>query len=322
MANVLSVIPKIYDENLLVGLDTSDDAAVYKLNENQAIINTLDFFPPMVDDPYIYGKIAAANALSDIYAMGGKPLIAMNIVCFPSCQDMGMLREILRGGYEKVAESGALLVGGHTVDDKEPKYGLSVTGIVHPNNVKANCDCKIGDVLVLTKPIGVGVFNMALKANLLTEHQYNQGVMAMEQLNKYAAESFENIEVNGVTDVTGFGLLGHAMEMVKPAELTAIIDSKSVPIIDGMVEFANMGIIPSGMYKNIDYVSPNVQMGENVDRAIKDLLYDPVTSGGLLISVPKDKVSKLIQSLKEKGTMAHSVIGEIVEKREKYIEVI
>lgn len=321
MANVLSVIPKIYDENLLVGLETSDDAAVYKLNEEQAIINTLDFFPPMVDDPYVYGKIAAANSLSDIYAMGGKPLIAMNIVCFPSCEDMGILREILRGGYDKVAESGALLVGGHTVDDKEPKYGLSVTGLVHPKNVKANCDCKIGDMLVITKPIGVGVFNMALKANLLTSEQYKEGILAMEQLNKYAAEAFEGIAVNGVTDVTGFGLLGHTLEMVKPAGLTALINSQNVPIVNGMVEFANMGIIPSGMYKNVDYISPNVKMGENVARAIQDLLYDPVTSGGLLVSVPKDQVDKFVQQLKLKGTMSHAVIGEIVEKREKHIEV-
>ena len=247
-------------ENLLVGLDTADDAAVYKLNDDMALIQTLDFFTPMVDDPYVFGQIAASNSLSDVYAMGGKPLVAMNIVCFPSCHDMDVLAEILKGGFDKVKESGALLVGGHTVDDKEPKYGLSVSGIVSPNKVLSNATAKPGDKLIITKPVGVGVLNTAMKEDLVEQHIADKVIEIMIHLNKYAAMSFEKFDVNSVTDITGFGLLGHTLEMAKASEVSIEIESKHVPIIEGAIEMAQMGIIPAGMYKNMHYVSKDVEV--------------------------------------------------------------
>ena len=301
LASVLSQLPKNENNNnLLVGLDTADDAAVYKLNDETALIQTLDFFTPMIDDPYIFGQIAAANSLSDVYAMGGKPIVAMNIVCFPSCHDMNILAEILKGGFDKVKESGALLVGGHTVDDKEPKYGLSVSGIVHPEKVLSNATARVGDKLILTKPIGVEV---------------------MVHLNKYAAKSFDYIKVNSVTDITGFGLLGHALEMAKASNVSIEINSKDVPILDGAIDMANMGIIPAGMYRNKEYISKDVNIID-VDTAIEDILYDPQTSGGLLISVKEELADKLVEDMKLNGSIEAKIIGSVKKKEEKYITVI
>ena len=278
LASVLSQLPKNENNNnLLVGLDTADDAAVYKLNDETALIQTLDFFTPMIDDPYIFGQIAAANSLSDVYAMGGKPIVAMNIVCFPSCHDMNILAEILKGGFDKVKESGALLVGGHTVDDKEPKYGLSISGIVHPEKVLSNATARVGDKLILTKPIGVGILNTAMKENLVSKEISDKVIEVMVHLNKYAAKIFDYIRVNSVTDITGFGLLGHALEMAKASNVSIEINSKDVPILDGAIDMANMGIIPAGMYRNKEYISRDVNIID-VDTAIEDILYDPQTS--------------------------------------------
>ncbi len=321
MANVLSVIPKIKHEKLIVGLETSDDAAVYKVSEDKAIILTLDFFTPVVDDPYTFGKIAAANSLSDIYAMGGEPTVAMNIVCFPECEDMMILREILRGGSDKVSESGAILVGGHTVDDKEPKYGLSVTGEVHPDKVKANSDVKIGDVLILTKPIGTGIINTAIKGEIATEEDYEEAVLVMEYLNKYPAEAMKKVDVNGVTDVTGFGLLGHVLEMAKGSKCTIEIYGNDVPMLRRAREYANMGIIPAGMYKNVDYISGDVKVEDGITQEILDVLYDPQTSGGLLISVPEEKAQELIAELKASKALCYEIVGKAVPKQDKYVVV-
>lgn len=305
----------------MVGLETSDDAAVYKLNEEMALIQTLDFFTPMIDDPYVFGQIAASNSLSDVYAMGGKPLVAMNIVCFPSCHDMNVLAEILKGGFDKVKESGALLVGGHTVDDKEPKYGLSVSGVVHPNKVLSNATAKEGDKLILTKPIGVGILNTAMKENLVDKSIGDKVVEVMIHLNKYAAMSFDKIDVNSVTDITGFGLLGHALEMAKASNVSIEIDSKEVPILDGAVDMASMGVIPAGMYRNKGYISKDVEL-INIETAIEDILYDPQTSGGLLISVKAELAEELITDMKLNGSIEAKVIGSVKSKREKYITVI
>lgn len=318
---MLSVIPKIQHDNLLVGLETSDDAAVYKISEDKAIILTLDFFTPVVDDPYTFGKIAAANSLSDIYAMGGEPTVAMNIVCFPQCEDMTILREILRGGSDKVTESGAILVGGHTVDDIEPKYGLSVTGTIHPDKVKANSDVKIGDILILTKPIGTGIINTAIKGELATKEDYDEAVLAMEYLNKYPADALKNIEVNGVTDVTGFGLLGHVLEMAKGSECTIEIDSKNVPMLKNVKTYADMGIIPAGMYKNLEYISPDVEVENGVSQSTLDVLYDPQTSGGLLISIPESDANRLVEELKKAKSLCWDIIGKAVPKKGKFIIV-
>ena len=321
MASVLTVIPKVSHEKLIVGLETSDDAAVYKVSDDKAIILTLDFFTPVVDDPYTFGKIAAANSLSDIYAMGGEPTVAMNIVCFPQCEDMAILREILRGGSDKVTESGAILVGGHTVDDMEPKYGLSVTGEVHPDKVRANSHVEVGDVLILTKPIGTGIINTAIKGEIADEQDYEEAVLVMEYLNKYPADALKTIDVNGVTDVTGFGLLGHVLEMAKGSGCTIEVDGESVPMLRNAREYANMGIIPAGMYKNLDYISPDVSVCEGVKQDILDVLYDPQTSGGLLISVPQQRASELIEELRNCKALCYDIIGRAVEKKEKYVIV-
>lgn len=320
LAKALSNLPKIESDKLIVGLDTADDAAVYKLNEEMALIQTLDFFTPVVDDPYLFGQIAATNSLSDIYAMGGKPTVAMNIVCFPSCKDMGILGEILKGGFDKVKEAGALLVGGHTVDDKEPKYGLSVSGLVHPDKVLSNAGAKDGDVLVITKPVGTGIVNTAIKADIADKSVEDEAIKIMTHLNKYAAVAFDEIDVNSVTDITGFGLLGHALEMAKASDVCIEINSEEVPIINSAIDFAKMGIIPEGMYKNMSYISDDVE-SENIEQHIMDILYDPQTSGGLLVSVEKEKADELINKMMENGSIEAKIIGSVVKKQGKYIKV-
>lgn len=303
-------------DRLLVGLDTSDDAAVYQLNDETAIIQTLDFFTPVVDDPYTYGQIAAANSLSDVYAMGGKPLTAMNIVCFPSCLPMEMLGEILRGGADKIIEAGALLVGGHTVEDQEPKYGLSVTGLIHPTKVLANATAQIGDLLILTKPLGLGVLNTAIKADIATQEQYQNAVETMVTLNKYAIEALDHLRISACTDITGFGFLGHAYEMAKGSGVSIEIDSSNVPILEGAKELAEMGIIPAGMYANKKHIEHEVKRLEPIKEVIEDLLYDPQTSGGLLIAIHQDDADEAIEALRKINKNQYAIVGKVVEKRE------
>ena len=321
MAQVLRQLPKISDENLIVGIETSDDAAVYKINEELAIIQTLDFFTPVVDDPYTYGQISAANSLSDIYAMGGEPKLAMNIVCFPSCLSTDVLAEILKGGYDKVKEAGAMIVGGHTVEDDEPKYGLSVTGFVHPDNVLANNNAKPGDVLILTKPLGLGIINTAIKGELIDEITYEKAVKIMTTLNKYAKDAINRAKgANSLTDVTGFGLLGHSFEMAMGSKVTIKINHKNVPMLEKALEYAEMGLIPAGAYSNRNYVGNNVYINKAVPKNIEDILFDPQTSGGLLISIPKEKANKLMEELKITST-EFSIIGEVFEKQEHNVVV-
>lgn len=321
MAQVLCHLPKIHDKNLLVGLETSDDAAVYKLNDHTAIIQTLDFFTPIVDDPYMFGQIAAANALSDVYAMGGEPILAMNIVCFPTCLSMDILTKILKGGADKVKEAGALLVGGHSVDDNEPKYGLSVTGIVSPDKVMSNNLAKTGDVLVLTKPLGTGILNTAIKAGMLPESLMKKAMFVMSGLNNFSAEGMKVANVNSCTDITGFGFLGHAYEMAKASNVTLLINSKDIPIIEGTIDYANMGLVPAGAYSNEKYLEGHVFFDESVPIYMKDILFDPQTSGGLLISVPKDRLKDLLDFYNEKLLTDFSVVGEVVKKEEVYLKI-
>lgn len=320
LAQVLCHLPKTYDENLIVGLDTSDDAAVYKINDELALIQTLDFFTPIVDDPYQFGQIAAANSLSDVYSMGGEPKLAMNIVCFPNCLSPDVLVEILRGGFDKVKEAGALLVGGHTVEDDEPKYGLSVSGFVDPNRVWTNSNAKPGDYLVLTKPLGVGIINTAIKGGLADKEAYEEAVKTMATLNKYAKEALDGIEVNSVTDITGFGFLGHALEMAEGSSVTIAIDYKNIPVINKTLEYARMGLVPAGAYSNRKYVGDKVKFVTDVPEEIKDVLYDPQTSGGLLVSLPKENIDLLLERLKNTPT-EYAVVGEVMEKEDKYIIV-
>lgn len=321
MAQVLCHLPKSYDDRLIVGLETSDDAAVYKISDDMAIIQTLDFFTPVVDDPYTFGQIAATNSLSDIYAMGGEPKLAMNIVCFPDCLNPSVLTEILRGGHDKVIEAGAILVGGHSVSDDEPKYGLSVTGFVHPDKVLSNSKAKPGDVLILTKPLGLGIINTAIKGELADEKSYDEAVKVMTTLNKFGKDAIDKVGgVNSITDITGFGLLGHALEMAEGSSVTMKIYHRNVPIISKAIEYAKMGLVPAGTYSNERFIGDKVYFANDVPTEYRDILYDPQTSGGLLISVEREKSEKLLKTLENSPTK-YAIIGEVYSKGEHHLVV-
>ena len=307
------------DKNLIVGIDTSDDAAVYKLNDEMATIQTLDFFTPIVDDPYTFGQIAAANSLSDVYAMGGKPIVALNIVCFPNCLNMNILGEILRGGADKVLEAGAVIVGGHTVQDDEPKYGLSVTGIVHPNKVLKNYGSETGDILILTKPIGLGIINTAIKAKIASKEAYEKAVKVMAYLNKYAGEIITDYNITSCTDITGFSLIGHAYEMAEPSKKTFRIFKDAIPFIKEAKEYASMGLIPAGCYENKRYLEGKYLLN-NVESWMEDILFDPQTSGGLLISCKEKDYIDILTRL-EKLEVESAVIGRVEDFNDAYIVV-
>lgn len=314
-------LPKFNHQDLLVGFDASDDAAVYRLNESQAIIQTLDFFTPIVDDAYTFGSIAAANALSDVYAMGGTPTLAMNIVGFPNCLSPMVLKEILRGGADKVKEAGALLVGGHSIEDNEPKYGLSVSGIVHPNQVWTNIGAKPGDVLILTKPLGVGILTTALKEDMIDEEVYNQVVHVMGYLNKYPYEVVKNYTVNACTDVTGFGLLGHALEMAKGSKVSIIIQTSDVPIIEAAIPLAEMGIIPAGAYRNRAHALSDLSVEDSIEEVYLDLFFDPQTSGGLLVSIPESESAAVIRELSNNLETECAIVGRVLPFENKYLKL-
>lgn len=289
-----------------------DDAGVYQISDDLALIQTLDFFTPIVDDPYAFGQIAAANSLSDVYAMGGVPKTAMNIVCFPSEQmDISVLREILRGGLDKMIEAEVALVGGHSVEDKELKYGLSVTGFIHPKKVLTKRNIKPGSMLILTKPLGTGIINTAIKAGLASEELSQKVIQVMAQLNRYAGETMADFPVNACTDITGFGLAGHLAEMVSGSGAGMRIDSKSIPVFAEALEFATMGLIPAGAYKNRKFRESMLHISSDVSLALSDILFDPQTSGWLAISVDKSHAEQLLNSLHKKGIEWARIIGEI-----------
>ncbi|KPU44147.1 selenide, water dikinase [Oxobacter pfennigii] len=298
----------------MVGIDTSDDAAVYKINEDTAIIETLDFFTPIVDDPYMFGQIAAANSLSDVYAMGGTPLFALNIVCFPTCLSMDILGEIIKGGADKVKEAGAIIVGGHSIDDKEPKYGLAVTGIVHPKKVWANIGANAGDTLILTKPLGTGIINTSIKGELATEKNIENAVKTMAYLNKYAFDIANKYSISACTDITGFGFLGHLNEMVSGSGASAVIHYDDIKMLSGAEDFAKMGIVPEGAYRNRKYLNGKIEFTAKIQEFKRDILFDPQTSGGLLLAVKKEDANELINELQNIETPA-SIVGEIIEKK-------
>ena len=298
------------DSNLIVGLKNADDAGVYRITKDLAIIQTLDFFTPVVDDPYMFGQIAAANALSDVYAMGGVPKTAMNIVCFPSKQmDLSILRRILEGGLVKMKEAGVVLVGGHSVDDKELKYGLSVTGFVHPDHILVKKNLMPGDRLILTKPLGTGIINTAIKGGLASVETIELVTALMAELNKTAAEVINKYQVHACTDITGFGLIGHLAEMVTGSGYGIEIISDKLPIIQEAREFANMGLVPAGAYRNREFRESITNISPSVNRAVQDILFDPQTSGGLLICVESSQADSLLFELKEKGMNSAAVIG-------------
>lgn len=303
-----------------MGIDTSDDAAVYAVNKETAVIETVDFFTPIVDDPYKFGAIAAANALSDVYAMGGKPLFALNIVCFPTCLPINILGEILRGGADKVKEAGAVIAGGHSIDDKVPKYGLAVTGVVNPKRILSNSSAKPGDVLILTKPLGSGILNTALKRGIATQKNMEDVYEVMVYLNKYAMDIASGFNINSCTDITGFGLLGHLYEMASGSNVSIRVHYGNINIIDGTEDFAKMGIIPGGAYRNKDYVKDNVVFDGSMEEYKKDILFDPQTSGGLILSVSRNDAGSLMEKLKSIQTSC-SIIGEVTEKKDNYLFV-
>lgn len=310
---MLQQLPVSSDDRLLVSLTSSDDAAVYKIDDERALIHTVDFFTPIVDDPYTFGQIAATNALSDIYAMGGKPILALNVVAFPEELVEEVLPEVLKGGYDKVDEAGALTVGGHSIKSKEPIYGLSVLGEVSPNQIITNAGAKPEDILILTKPLGIGIATTALKAGILDKDAENQVIKVMCTLNNLASEACIEIGVNAITDITGFGIMGHAFEMASASNVTFNIKADNLPLLKGVTELASMGILPSGLYWNKKYLEGKVIIDSSIPEPISDLIFDPQTSGGLLISVSKDKAESLIERLHDKGVMEAAVIGEVVE---------
>lgn len=286
------------------------------------MINSIDFFPPIVDDPYMFGQIAAANSLSDIFAMGGTPKLAMNLLCFPNCLPIEAVKGILEGGNDKVNEAGAVIVGGHSIEDNEPKYGLSVTGFAHPDDILANTSHE-GELLVITKTLGTGILTTGAKVGFLNDSEEEEMIKTMAELNKYAFESMAGVKCGGCTDITGFGMIGHAAEMAKTGNTTLEIFANSVPIFPKAKELATMGIIPAGMYRNRDYLADDVvNLTKNTKLEVIDCLYDPQTSGGLLISVKEDQLERLQYQLGERG-LQNAVIGQFKKKVDNhYIEIV
>ncbi len=319
LSRVLENLPKgEMDENLLIGYDSKDDAAVYRISDDVAIVQTLDFFPPMVDDPYTFGKIAAANALSDIFAMGGDVKTALNIVCFPEDMDLNILGKIMQGGSEKVIEAGGTLAGGHSIADSDVKYGLSVMGVVHPDKIYANNNVEIGDVLILTKKLGVGIICSANRIKEASKKAMDEAVESMMTLNKKASEISRRYNVHACTDVTGFGFLGHLHEMMDQ-KASCVIDSKNLPIFDEVIDYANEFYLTAAAQRNRNHVEKYVKFN-NVDFAIEEVLFDPQTSGGLLIAVSKDDANQLLKELIDASLPAR-IVGKVVEKGEVEIYV-
>lgn len=321
MDKILCGLPLIKNPNLLVGLEKPADAGIYKLTEEIALIQTVDYFTPIVDDPYTFGQVAVTNALSDIYAMGGKPLTAMNIVCFPKKDlKISVLKEIIRGGLDKMHEAGVLLLGGHTVDDLELKYGLAVTGIIHPKRIVTNANAKPGDKLILTKPLGTGIIATATKAGSAKKETVKKIVQSMTTLNERTAKIMLEIGVNACTDITGFGLLGHTYQLATNSNVGIKIYLDNVPIFPETKKFLKEGFVPAGLYANRDFYLPHIET--SLPKESLDILFDPQTSGGLLISVPEKKSGKLLEKLFEQGISKASLVGEVIKKPARKIFII
>lgn len=311
LAQLLEDIKVHTDPNLLVGFDKSDDASVYKVSEELALVQTVDFFPPIADDPYVFGQIAATNALSDVYAMGGEPKLCLNIMAVPKDMPKEAVHQLLKGGYDKVYEAGALITGGHSILDDEPKYGLAVTGFVHPDKILTNSGAKPGDVLLFTKPIGIGVLTTAAKADMVTPESMELAIRMMTTLNKAARDVMVQFRVHACTDVTGFGMLGHLYEMTQGSDVSVTLDTAAVDFIPEALELARMGILPEGMYRNRSFAEAAVDPGD-VELAKQDLLYDPQTAGGLLMAVDPADADALFEALKPSVPSAQR-IGTVSE---------
>ncbi len=320
---ILKELPIPRDPRVLVGLETSDDAGVYQLSDEIALVQTVDFFTPIVDDPFTFGQIAVANALSDVYAMGGTPLTGMNLVAFPiKTLSPSILKEILLGGLSKMNEAGVALVGGHSIEDPEIKYGLAVTGLIHPKKIFTNAKAKVGDKLVLTKPLGTGIIATALKGQMASVEAVRKIVESMATLNRVASELMKNHEAHACTDITGFSFLGHALEMATASQVGLVIRSEAIPIFPEAMEYAKIGLVPGGAHSNRQFFSCKVEIQSIVPELLLDILYDPQTSGGLLISLPPEEAEKLVAALKEEGHIYSSIVGEVVEELPGKIQLL
>lgn len=307
---------------MLVGLEQADDAGVYKISDDLALIQTVDFFTPIVDDPFSFGQIAAANALSDVYAMGGVPKTAMNLIAFPAKElPISVLRTIIEGGLDKMREAGVVLVGGHTVEDPELKYGLSVTGFIHPDRVLTKRNLKMGDRLILTKPLGTGIISTAIKGGIASKEITERVTQAMATLNRVAAEVMRDFPVHACTDATGFGFLGHLAEMVLGSGHGVRIQASNVPVFSEAIEYASMGLVPAGAYKNREFREAMVDFAPRVERTLQDVLFDPQTSGGLIISVSAERAQDLVKALAARGVDTTAVVGEVIAEPKERIVV-
>jgi selenide, water dikinase len=313
LSDILCDLPLISDPRLLTGFEHAEDAGVYKISDELAIVQTVDFFTPTVDDPYTFGQIAAVNALNDIYAMGGKPLTAMNIVCFPiKTMDKSILKEVLRGGLDKMREAGVLLVGGHSVEDNEIKYGLSVTGTIHPAKVLFNRGARPGDRVILTKPLGMGIISTALKAGAASQALVQKATACMTELNKKAADLIIAMgEIHSCTDITGFGFFGHACEMIEDSKVGLQIFAKSIPILEGIQDLVETGYLPGGLYRNRNFRIHQVKKAPSCPDWIFDVCFDPQTAGGLFFSLPSGKADSLVEKMRNAGITEAAIVGNV-----------
>jgi len=316
-------LPKFKNPDLLVGTETADDAGVYRLRPDLAIVNTVDFFTPIVDDPYVFGQISATNSLSDVYAMGGEPKTCMNIVCFPKGKmDIEILGEILKGGAEKVKESGAVVVGGHSIIDEEIKFGMAVTGVIHPDKILRNVGVQEGDALILTKPLGTGIITTALKKGKASEESVNEAVQSMTTLNATAAQVARKHPVHACSDVTGFGILGHALEMASGSDVTLVIDSAKMPLLRGTPRLAEKGYITGGCKRNRDYLNDKMLIDKNIREGLVEAALDPQTSGGLLFAIARRHAAKLLEELHAAGVSHATEVGYATSLQKAWVRLV
>jgi selenide, water dikinase len=322
LEEILQLLPLPADPNILVDIDTHDDAGVYRINDDLALVLTTDFFPPVCSDPYEFGQVAAANSISDVYAMGGDPVLALNIMMFPSTRlPLEAYAAILKGGFDKATEAGVRIIGGHTIDDFPPKYGLAVTGFVHPARVITNAGARPGDRLVLTKPVGTGIISAGMRMGLASNADMTAALSQMKLLNKTGAEIMKKYNIRGATDVTGFGLAGHAFKMARASNVTIILNMKCVPLTGDTYRLADEGCIPGASFRNLEYVESSMETGKDLDYNLKMIAFDAQTSGGLLMSVPEEKAGLLLSDLHSACLYTSAIIGSVTEKRGAFLRL-
>ncbi len=320
LEEILKYLPLPADPNILVDVDTHDDAGVYRVNDELALVFTTDFFPPVCSDPYEFGQIAAANSISDVYAMGGDPVLALNIMMFPASKlPMEAYAEILKGGFDKAAEAGVRIIGGHTIDDSPPKYGLAVIGYVHPEKILTNSGARPGDTLILTKPIGTGVIMAGHRLGIASDNDIDEAKRQMKLLNKSGAEVMKKYNLRAATDITGFGLAGHTLKMAKASDVSIRLNMEKVPLIGSVYRLIDEGCIPGASFRNLEYVEEHLQVSPNLDYNLKMAAFDAQTSGGLLMCVPSDKVESILTDLKSAGLSSSTLIGDVIEKKDKHL---